>query len=68
MKIKPGGGAVFGYCDIQIEKICIAAQSPEPVAVVFREPDLKQINVCSPCMKKKLETKEWEIEGYRPTN
>lgn len=63
IKIKLTNVRFNGECEIKGTR-CTAEKQGE-ITAVFDCENGSQINVCEPCMKAKLEKKEWETEPVR---
>jgi len=63
MKIIRPSGVQFTICDVQ-SNACTAKKIPTPVSIIFEGSSSRQINVCAVCLKMKVDSGEWEIEGY----
>jgi len=63
IKVRLTGVKFNGKCEIK-ESQCVAGNGGE-LTPVFNSENGSQINVCEPCLKAKLQKKEWEIDAVK---
>jgi hypothetical protein len=58
-KIELSGAVTMGLCEVK-SPVCVAAQQPQAVYIVWEMPDAKQVVVCGACMTAMFKSGSWQ--------